>query len=62
MCSAAESQFVLRVRFFVCEGCGTVHADPEKPPRCCACGRASLTELGGRDGAAAYFSPSRDAT
>ncbi|CCQ37147.1 small CPxCG-related zinc finger protein [Natronomonas moolapensis 8.8.11] len=53
---------MLRVRIFLCEGCGTAHADPEEPPRCCACGRASLTELDGRDGAAAYFSPSRDAT
>jgi hypothetical protein len=59
---ADEHPFVLRVRFFVCESCGTAHADPEEPPWCCACGCESLRELDRRDGADAYFSPPSDAT
>ncbi|WP_411717432.1 hypothetical protein [Natronomonas sp.] len=52
---------MLRVRFFICEGCGTAHADPEEPPRCSVCGCESLVELDRRDGADAYFSPPSDA-
>jgi rRNA maturation endonuclease Nob1 len=36
---------VLRPRFFACDRCDTVFADPERPPYCDSCGEPSLTEI-----------------
>jgi len=61
MVAANEPARMLRVRYFLCERCGTAHADVETPPRCVGCGDGSLRELDGPDGAEAYFSPPREA-
>jgi rubrerythrin len=46
---------VLGARFFACEECDTVFADPEKPPRCGSCDGESLDEITDRLQADAYF-------
>jgi rRNA maturation endonuclease Nob1 len=40
--------------FFVCNGCDTVYADVEEPPRCHRCGD-SVEELGPENQAFDYF-------
>ncbi|WP_157964830.1 hypothetical protein [Halorubrum sp. 48-1-W] len=46
---------MLGIRFFLCDGCGTVYADVERPPRCGTCDDASTVELGPGTQAANYF-------
>jgi ribosomal protein L37E len=48
---------VLGLRFFACDRCGVVHADPEEPVQCGRCGWGRLEELTGRLQADSYFVP-----
>ncbi len=50
---------VLGLRFFACDGCDTVYADIEEPPRCRNCGGETVDELGSGTQAAEYFTPSQ---
>jgi len=43
------------LRFFVCEGCETVYADVERPPRCGNCDGDPLEEIEPEAQAADYF-------
>lgn len=46
---------VLGVRFFVCDACGTVHADIEQPAQCHRCEYQSLAAMDPGSQAAEYF-------
>jgi hypothetical protein len=48
---------VLGLRFFVCEGCETVHASPDEPPGCRDCGVGTFREITRRLQADTYFLP-----
>jgi predicted Zn-ribbon and HTH transcriptional regulator len=43
------------LRFFVCNGCGTVYADVEKPPACHRCADERIERLRAEDQAFDYF-------
>jgi hypothetical protein len=48
---------VLGLRFFVCDGCKTVHASPDEPPGCRDCEGRRLREITHRLQADTYFLP-----
>ncbi|SIS15948.1 hypothetical protein SAMN05421752_11566 [Natronorubrum thiooxidans] len=50
-----QSTTVLGIRFFVCNGCETVYADVERPPRCSNCDDDPIEEIGPETQAANYF-------
>lgn len=52
----SQSTTVLGLRYFVCEGCETVYADVEKPPRCSNCDADPIVEVKPEIQAATYFS------
>jgi predicted Zn-ribbon and HTH transcriptional regulator len=43
------------VQFFLCNGCGTVYADIEKPPACHRCESKRIEQLRAEDQAFNYF-------
>jgi rRNA maturation endonuclease Nob1 len=48
---------VLGLRFFACNRCDTVFADPERPLRCDSCGGDALEEITDKLQADTYFTP-----
>jgi len=46
---------VLGLRFFICDGCDTVYADVETPPRCRYCEDGSVERVEPESQAADYF-------
>jgi hypothetical protein len=48
------------IRFFACDRCDTVYADPGRPRWCDRCADARLVEITGDVQSAAYFAPGGD--
>lgn len=46
---------MLALRVYRCEGCDTVYADVEPPPRCDRCGETAFAEFPPSGQAARYF-------
>jgi hypothetical protein len=57
LCLRDEPSLVLGLRFYVCDGCDTVHASPDEPPGCRDCGGRRLREITRQLQADTYFLP-----